>query len=129
MLGRVRVTHRDDKPLREGPAGVRRALLFDAAEGAEQLSIGYAELQPGSATTTHRHWVGSGPQRRAAEEALHVLEGSGVVNVGGEERPLGPGAFCVMAAGEYHAVRNTGSVPLRMVIVFAGTNVEAEPKP
>ena len=124
----MRVTSLRDKSLAEAFPGVRRGVFFDASEGSEQVSLLYAEIAPGAAIPTHRHWAGQGAARHAVEEGFHVLEGTGVVSVGAEERPIEAGSFCVMRAGEYHTIRNTGASPLRLVAAFAGTSVEAERK-
>ncbi len=113
----MRVTSKGERPLAEVAPGVRRAIFFDAPEGARELSMGMAEVDPGKAIPVHKH---------RTEEGFHVLEGSGVVVVGGEERPIAAGSFCVMPAGEWHMIRNTGSVPLRFVMAFAGTEVKPE---
>ncbi len=124
----MRVTSLRDKALAEPFPGVRRAVFFDAGEGSEQLSLLYAEIAPGEAIPPHRHWAGAGDARHGVEEGFHVLAGTGTVTVGDEERPLEAGSFCVMRAGEFHTIRNTGMTPLRLVAAFASTNVESERK-
>ena len=121
----MRVTSRSDKALGEVVPGVRRAIYFDAPEGATQLSFGAAELDPGTEIPVHRHRVGD----RYVEEGFYVLEGAGEVRVDGEARPLAAGSFCIMSPAEgFHSIRNTGSTPLRFVMCFAGTGVQMERK-
>lgn len=115
----MRVTARTERSLNEVAPGIRRASFFDAAEGAQQLSLILAEIDPGKEIPLHRHEV---------EEGLYVLEGSGAVAIGGEERPIAAGSFCVMPAREYHTVRNTGSGVMKLVAAFSGTNVKMERK-
>ncbi|HDR06819.1 MAG TPA: cupin domain-containing protein, partial [Candidatus Coatesbacteria bacterium] len=43
------------------------------------------------------------------------LEGSGVVEEGEAERPLGPGSVVFVPGGEEHGFRNTGRGPLRFL--------------
>ena len=113
----MRVTARPEKQLAEVATGVRRAIYFDAPEGARELSLGIAEVDPGKEIPVHRH---------RTEEGFHVLEGSGVAVVGDEQRPISAGSFCVMPAGEWHSIRNTGTGVLRIVMAFAGTEVKPE---
>lgn len=116
----MRVTSRDERRLTEIVPGVRRGIYFDAAEGAHTLSLGVVEIDPGAQIPWHRHGV---------EEGFHVLEGSGVVSVADEERPIRTGSFCVMTAGAYHSIRNTGTSTLRIVMAFSGTEVKMERRP
>lgn len=115
----MQVTGRSERPLVEVAPGVRRGVYFDAPEGSRQLSMILAEIDPGREIPLHRHEV---------EEGFFVLDGSGVVVVGGEERPIAAGSFCVIPAREFHTVRNTGDALLRLVAAFAGTNVRMERK-
>lgn len=115
----VRVTARAERELVEVAPGVRRGVYFDAPEGARQLSMILAEIDPGREIPLHRHEV---------EEGFYVLDGSGVVVVGGQERLVATGSFCIMPAREFHTVRNTGGAVLRLVAAFSGTNVKMERK-
>lgn len=121
----MRVTNRTDRELAEIAPGVRRGIFFDAAEGATQLTLGAAELEPGSEIPLHRHRVGD----RYVEEGFVVLEGTGEVRVGDEVRPLAAGSYCVMSPADgFHSIRNTGSTVMRFVTCFAGTAVQMERK-
>lgn len=115
----MKVTALNDRQLDEIAPGIRRAIFFDSVDGARSLSLGAAEVASGASIPLHRHNV---------EEGFHVLEGDGVVVVGDEERAISAGSFCVMAAGEYHTIRNTGRGRMRLLIVFAGTDVKLERK-
>lgn len=113
----MRVTSRSERPLAEVVPGVRRAIYYDSPDGARQISLGIAEVDAGKAIPVHRH---------AVEEGFYVLEGNGVAVVGDEERPISAGSFCVMPAGQWHSIRNTGSSLLRITMSFAGTEVKPE---
>jgi mannose-6-phosphate isomerase-like protein (cupin superfamily) len=122
----VRVTTRAERQLAEVTPGVRRGIYVDAAEGARQLSLGAAELDPGKEVPVHRHRAGE----RYVEEGFYVLEGTGEVRVDDQARPIGPGSFCVMSPADgFHTIRNTGSTTLRFVMCYAGTAVQMERKP
>ena len=122
----MRVTNRADKALGDVVPGVRRAIFFDAPEGAAQLSLGAAEIDPGKEIPVHRHRVGEG----YVEEGFFVIDGDGEVRVGDQVSPLRAGSFCVMSPAEgFHSIRNTGTKTLRFVMCFAGTSVQMERKP
>jgi mannose-6-phosphate isomerase-like protein (cupin superfamily) len=121
----MRVTNRADKSLGDVVPGVRRAIFFDAHEGAAQLSLGAAEIDPGKEIPVHRHRLGD----RYVEEGFFVLAGEGEVRVGDQVQQLRTGSFCVMSPAEgYHTIRNTGTATLRFVMCFAGTGVQMERK-
>ena len=121
----MRVTNRADKALGDVVPGVRRAIFFDAPEGAAQLSLGAAEIDPGKEIPVHRHRVGEG----YVEEGFFVIDGDGEVRVGDQVSPLRAGSFCVMSPAEgFHSIRNTGTKTLRFVMCFAGTSVQMERK-
>ena len=121
----MRVTNRADKPLGDVVPGVRRAIFFDAPEGATQLTFGAAEIDPGKEIPVHRHKVGD----RYVEEGFFVLEGEGEVRVGDQTSMIRAGSFCVMSPAEgFHSIRNTGRTSLKFVMCFAGTGVQMERK-
>jgi mannose-6-phosphate isomerase-like protein (cupin superfamily) len=121
----MRVTNRADKPLGDVVPGVRRAIFFDAPEGATQLTFGAAEIDPGKEIPVHRHRVGD----RYVEEGFFILEGEGEVRVGDQASAIRAGSFCVMSPAEgFHSIRNTGSTTLKFVMCFAGTGVQMERK-
>ncbi len=70
------------------------------------------------------HFVGYIPIGRAPDhfhtydEVIHVLDGEGVMHVGGEERPLGPGTAIELPARTVHCLENTGDRVMRVVAVF-----------
>ena len=66
-------------------------------------------LQPGQAQKAHAH--------RDLDKIYFVLEGTGRVVVGAEERTFGPGEAVLAAAGVEHGVSNDGPDPL-VVLVF-----------
>lgn len=122
----MRVTHRRDRDLGEIAPGVRRAIYFDASHGAAQLTLGAAEIDPGSEIPVHRHTVSD----RYVEEGFYVLEGRGEVRIGDRRESIEAGSFCVMSPADgFHSIRNTGTATLRFVMCFAGTNVQMERSP
>lgn len=68
----------------EPSKGSRQSMkyLFDPARGAEDFVFGLARITAGTHYTLHHH---------APAEYYHVLEGTGVIHVGGASYPVNPG--------------------------------------
>jgi mannose-6-phosphate isomerase-like protein (cupin superfamily) len=56
-----------------------------------------ASLPIGGSTERHYHKV--------SEELYYVLEGTGVMEIDGEEREVGPGDAILIPAGAWHEIR------------------------
>lgn len=87
--------------------GYRRKALGAAANG-KQLGCSLYEVPPGrKAWPCHYHL--------ANEEAIYVLEGSGMLRIGGREISLSPGDYVALPVGEAVArqASNTSDEPLR----------------
>jgi mannose-6-phosphate isomerase-like protein (cupin superfamily) len=64
-------------------------------------------FEPGQEQTPHKH--------QEADKIYYVLEGTGLVQIGSEQRQLLPGMAAHAGSGEEHAVRNPG--PDRLVVL------------
>ena len=82
---------------------------------SEGLTMGIARIPPGEALREHRH--------RQAEIYL-VLQGTGVVRVGGEARPVGAGSAVFIPGNAPHSCENTGAPDLRFAYVFPASSFE-----
>ncbi|HEX3409927.1 MAG TPA: cupin domain-containing protein [Candidatus Binataceae bacterium] len=123
------VVHSDEIAWTEAAQGRfrYRRKAFTAAAGMERLGASLYELEPGaSAFPRHYHC--------ANEEAIYVLAGEGLLNVGEAEVKLQPGDFVALPRGSEHAhrLRNCADQPLRYlcfstmvepeVVVYADSN-------
>ena len=79
-----------------------RSLLDLSNAPVEKQSLAEATVPAGGAT--ERHW------HRDSEEFYFILEGDGVMEVDGEERPVGPGDAVLIPAGAWHQIRATGGL-------------------
>lgn len=52
------------------------------------------------------------------DEVIYVIEGEGVLHLGGEDSPLGPGSCIHLPPLEEHCLENTGPAPMRVLGVF-----------
>lgn len=68
-------------------------------------------LEPGQEQAGHVHAVG--------DKLYFVLEGTGTIRVGDEERRVGPGDLVCAAAGAEHGVRNPGPGRLALLVMMA----------
>lgn len=101
-----------------------------SATAGRQFVLG-ATPEVGCASATQ--FVGLVPPGRAPDhfhtydEVICILEGEGMLHVGGEETPLGPGSFVHLPARRVHCLENTGDSELRLLGVFrpAGSPAEA----
>ena len=69
-------------------------------------------------------FVGLIPPGRAAmhshtyDEVVYVVEGEGVLHLGGRDTPIGPGSCIHLPPLEEHCLENTGPTPMRVLGVF-----------
>src|SRR5262245_18511720 len=68
-------------------------------------------FEPGQEQMGHVHAVG--------DKLYYVLSGRGHIRVGKDERAVRPGDLVCAPAGEEHAVRNSGSERLALLVVMA----------
>jgi mannose-6-phosphate isomerase-like protein (cupin superfamily) len=84
-----------------------RELLHPATHGNRNQSLAEATVAPGACTLLHRH--------RVTEELYHVTHGAGTMTLGSETFAVGPGDTILIVPGTPHCIRNTGTVPLRIL--------------
>ena len=72
--------------------------------------MGVARVPPGGSLGIHRH---------EQAEAYLVLDGTGVVTIGGTARTLREGVAVFIPGNALHGVRATGTSDLRFAYVFA----------
>lgn len=85
----------------------RRKTLGAAASG-EKLGCSLYEVPPGRRAWPYHYHLGN-------EEAIYVLEGSGMLRIGGREVSLSRGDYVALPVGEAgaHQISNTSDEPLR----------------
>lgn len=79
---------------------------------------------PGRGCAVATQFVGEIPPGRAPDhshpydEVVLVLEGAGVVHVGGTVHAISPGTCTHLQPGQLHCLENTGPIPMRVLGVF-----------
>ena len=102
-----------DDPVR-GDVSFR--VLFSADRTpTSSLYTGLGELAPGGWLGLHRH---------TQAEVYHLVEGSGVVVLDGDEHPVAAGSAVFIPGNAEHGIRNTGDGPLRFVYAFATDSID-----
>ena len=86
-----------------------RSLLDRANAPVENQSLAEATLPTGGATERHYHGV--------SEEFYYVLEGTGLMEINGEERQVGPGDAILIPAKAWHQI--TAAEPMRFLCCCA----------
>ena len=109
----MKVVHCDNIPFglveMDGARGVRLRCLIGPEDGAPSFTMREFEIAPGGCTPKHTHRY---------EHEVYVLEGNGVVLVGGDEHPLRPGTVALVPPEVLHQFRNTGSARLRFLCLI-----------
>ena len=101
------------KHLERAP-GVTVSTMVGEDSGASEISSGITSFSPGSSNTTHFH---------NAEESVIVIEGEGVMVIGGEEHHVKPNDAAFITPGTHHRIINTGDKPFRIAWSYATIHV------
>jgi mannose-6-phosphate isomerase-like protein (cupin superfamily) len=88
-----------------------RSLLDLSVAPVRNQSLAEAELAPGAATTRHFH--------KASEELYYLLDGTGLMELDGDTRAVGPGDAILIPPGAWHQITATGEAPLRFLCCCA----------
>lgn len=94
------------------PGTVRwRTLLSADRTPTSALTVGVAEIAPGGEDRLRLH-------RHGPPEIYYVVAGEGRVSIDGAEHEVRAGSAVFVPGDAWHAVRNTGSQPLRLLYTF-----------
>lgn len=85
-------------------------LISGDSTPTDSLSAGIAELEPGQSLALHRH---------AQAEIYCILEGRGIVTIGGAETTVSVGTVVFIPGDAKHGIRNEDGALLRLFYVFA----------
>ena len=97
--------------------GKVKILSEPAVTGAQRMSFGMVVLEPGKGHERHNH--------PGAEEIIFVMSGEGEQMI--DDQPpvkVRAGACIYIPDDVYHSTINTGSEPLRLIIVYAPAGPE-----
>ncbi len=115
------VVYGGDRPKYRTNPGAVQHYLVSKAVGASAVSIWTSEWQPGGGPTTkHTH---------PHEEVFLFLAGTGEGEVGDEKVTVRPGVAVIIPAHTVHWFRNTGTTPMRQVVVLAAPDYDGPTGP
>ena len=104
---RLVVDPNDEEPISAGPARWFK-LLIDPRYGCRNLTQFMGVIDT-SRAVDHTHTY---------EEVIYIIDGSGIVNAGGESHPIQRGSCVYLSPGTQHCLENPNEEPLRLVGVF-----------
>lgn len=79
-------------------------LVSELTGSARNLAITLVEMEPGGVQQVHSH---------KPEQMYYILEGSGIMTVNGEQRPVQAGDCVFYPSYAKHGLKNTGATVLR----------------
>jgi mannose-6-phosphate isomerase-like protein (cupin superfamily) len=94
-----------------------KPLVMPDTARSQHLDYRISMYQPKAYVKKHSHKV--------QEQVYHVLEGEGVMHVGGEDRVVRKHDFIYLPPGVEHAIENTGLVDLVFIVVTSPVTDEA----
>ncbi len=103
----------EQTPIERGNGAVSWPLV-GGADGTDAFTAGVSQFPPGLEVPLHAHNV---------EEMVTVLEGAGECEIDGVVRPVEPFDTTFIPGGVTHCFRNTGAAPMKILWVYATTNV------
>ncbi len=104
------IINRDKANIINTPHGSEIRPLMDRTTSAiEKCSLAEEILPPGAAVGRHFH--------RETEEVYYILSGSGEMTVGEETAQVSTGDAVYIPAGNVHTLKNTGSEPMKIMLV------------
>lgn len=95
----------DFAEFREGKMG--KATLFQSS----RLLVGLNCFEPGQEHALHAH--------AGMDKVYHVIQGSGLFTLEGQELAMEPGMMLIAPEGVPHGIRNTGNARLVVLAVLA----------
>jgi len=86
-----------------------RPLIDRTTSEVTQCSLAEETLPAGGAVTPHRH--------RQIEEIYYVVSGRGLMTVGDETQEVEAGDAIYIPRGHRHTLKNTGTEPIKLILV------------
>lgn len=105
-----RIVH-TEAPVTPSPSGLPTRYLVDAALGSLDIFVAEQWLQPGDRVLLHTH---------PRDEVLVFQSGAGDARLDDTSVTIGGGVTLFVPAGVRHGFRNSGAVPLHVLVVFPG---------
>ena len=101
----------EQTPFTTADGSTIRSILDSTNAPVEKQSLAEAALPPGGATQRHYH--------KESEELYFIQEGSGRMEIDGEERAVGAGDAILIPANAWHQIEASADGPLRFLCCCA----------
>lgn len=108
-------TWADEEAIAERGLVYWKTLISADVTPSDSLTTGIAKIPPGEVFRRHRH-------RQA--EIYFILEGTGLVTIGSESRPVTAGSTVFIPGNVLHSCENTGVSDLLCACVFPADSFE-----
>lgn len=95
-----------------------RELMHPDQHTAQHQSLAEAIVAPGATTRLHRH--------QRSEEIYHIIAGAGIMTLGKDRFPVGPGDSVCIAPGTAHCIHNPGEHPLHILCLCSPAYAHAD---
>ena len=112
---------RHHEAIHEGVGTIVRRMFF-REESRLPIRFDIWELPPGASEGDHTH--GGADASRPLEEIYYFLGGNGMMRIAGEEVAVTGGDAIMVPPGVDHGLYNTGSEPLRLVLLWGEPRAE-----
>ena len=90
---------------------IAKEFMGAATAGLKNLSI--AEIRIPAGVTVKKHY------HLESEETYHIVSGSGIMHLDGEEQPIEPGQAVAIHPGQWHTIYNATEIDLVMIVTCA----------
>ena len=88
-----------------------RGQFFEILQETAQSQTAVMTIGPGQ--------DGGPAETHAGDQVVYVIEGEGILTIGGAEHRVRPGVCALIPAGTLHHVKNAGTEPLFFLSVYA----------
>jgi quercetin dioxygenase-like cupin family protein len=95
--------------------GLNHRTFAGPEHGMKNLEVWGQVIEAGAATPVHRH---------ACEEAIVILEGSGILTINGEDTAFGPNSTLIIPADVVHKIANNGDTKMVLVAALSAAPVQ-----
>ncbi|MDP2216069.1 MAG: cupin domain-containing protein [Methanolobus sp.] len=103
----LKISYNQTEPYITKDGSSIRELMHPLVHGNRTQSLAEAIVMPGCETLHHMHAF--------SEEIYHITAGSGYMTVGEDGFQVNEGDSICILPGEYHSIRNTEKVPLKIL--------------
>ena len=98
-----------ENPPGHSPGAISKMLVRPETTGSRLVDFRISTYQPMSHAEPHRHKV--------QEQIYHLIEGEGLIELGGEKSVVRPGDFIFIPPGVEHGIYSTGCKDLTFFVV------------